>query len=432
MFQCISPIDGRYRDKTIVLNKYFSEYAFIKYRLLIEIKYLIELSKYDIIVLNNKLEKLLYNIYENFDLIECNRVKKIELSCNHDVKAIEYYLREKLKQYNFDINIINHIHFALTSQDVNSTANILSLKDSMKNIIIPKLNEIITILTQFCHNNKDIMLLSKTHGQPATQTTLGKEYCVFAERLSNQMFLLSNNTYSTKFGGAVGNFNAHYFCYPEIEWEKFSNTFLDTFGLKRNINTTQIDHYDNYSYVLDIIKRISVIFIDLCQDSWLYISRGVLGQKIKKEEVGSSTMPHKVNPINFENAEGNFYITISLIEGITRKLPISRMQRDLSDSTILRNLGVVISHFYIGLLSVISGMNKVVPNKEIIKKELNDNYVIIAENIQCYMKILGIKNSYEMIKDLTRKEHISKDDFFSFIKSLDISPGDKNKLLKLL
>lgn len=427
---CISPIDGRYYKITKDLNIYFSEFAFIKYRLKVEIKYLIELSKINIIKLSFNDINFLNSIIDNFTIEECGKVKDYEKITNHDVKSIEYYIKDKLIEKNFDSTVINHIHFGLTSQDVNSTGNILTLCDGLNNVIIPKINELIIKLLRFTeYKNK---LLSKTHGQSASLTSIDKEFNVFIERITNQIDILKKNQYSTKFGGAVGNLSAHKFCYPDVDWEDFSDNFIKTFGLIRNKYTTQIDHYDNYTFIFDTIKRLSVILIDLCQDMWLYISRGVFKLQIIKDEVGSSTMPHKVNPIQFENAEGNLHITIGLIEAITRKLPISRLQRDLSDSTILRNIGVLNSYFYIAINSIITGLNKLEPNFTKINQEIEENYVIAAENIQCYMKILGVNNSYELLKELTRKEDVKREEIVIFINKLNISIKHKKKLLELI
>lgn len=429
----ISPIDGRYASKTAELQTYFSEYSLNKYRMYVEIKYLIALSNYKILTLDSKESVFLNSLYQDFSVEDNVVVKEIESVTNHDVKAIEYFIREKVSKLK-NKTIENHIHFGLTSQDINSSANMLGIKNAVLNVIIPNIE---TIMRTICHLIEKwgrCPLLSMTHGQPASPTIFSKELLVFYERIIIQVNILEKIKYTTKFGGAVGNFNAHYVSYPDINWVDFANVFVKNLGLKRNKFTTQIDHYDNYSEIFDCVKRINVICIDMCQDMWLYISRNVLTQKINKEEVGSSAMPHKVNPINFENAEGNFLLANAMLELFSRKLPVSRLQRDLTDSTLIRNVGSAFSYTLIALKSLQTGLSKIDINRAQIKRELNNNYIVIAEAIQTKMKVLGIENSYEKIKEITRKrQHVTqlKIDLSKFINNLDISDTNKQKLLEI-
>ena len=428
----ISPIDGRYLNKTLDLNIYFSEFALIKYRVYVEIKYLFELERIGIIELNQICKYVLNDINNKFNIEDAKQVKNIERTTNHDVKAVEYFLREKIEKVQPEIT--NYIHFALTSQDINSSANMLGIKDSIIQIMIPTICNITKLLQGLSYEWKDITFLSMTHGQPASPSKLGKEIRVFLSRLDNQISELSQLKFSTKFGGAIGNFNAHKVAFPDIDWKDFANSFIHNIGLSRNQYTTQIDHYDNYSVILDNLKRINVILIDLCQDIWLYISRNILTQKIVKDEVGSSTMPHKVNPIDFENAEGNLHLANSLLELFSRKLPVSRMQRDLTDSTILRNIGVSFGYSLIAYKSIIKGINKLDANTIAINRELNNNYVVIAEGIQTKLKVFGINNSYEIIKDITRNNLDSNDlknKLNEFIMNLDITEDQKKELLEI-
>ena len=400
---CISPIDGRYFKKTSDLSVYFSEFSFNKYRIFIEIEYLIALCEFHLFEENNKdVVYFLRSIYNNFDINECIKLKDIEKITNHDVKSVEYYIKNKIQEKYGETKISNFVHFGLTSQDINSSSNILMIKNSINKVLIPNIIEIIDNLKEKNRNWEGKPLLAMTHGQPASPTYISKEMMVYHDRLLIQLNKLKNVQYTTKFGGAVGNLNAHYFSIPNIDWLLFVDEFIDGIGLKRNNLTTQIDHYDNYTEIFDIIKRINVILVDLCQDIWLYISRNILKQKINKNEVGSSAMPHKVNPINFENAEGNLLLGNSMLEFFSRKLPVSRLQRDLTDSTILRNVGTSFSHSLIGYLSIIEGLKKLEVNEIQIKKELEENYMVIAEGLQTRMKVLGINNSYEKLKEITR------------------------------
>jgi adenylosuccinate lyase len=427
--KCISPIDGRYKSKTGELDNFFSEMSFNKYRILVEIEYLISLGKLDVYDdLDEPMTDFLRNIYKNFDLEECIKLKKIEEEINHDVKAVEYYIKGIIEDKDKSMDMINYIHFGLTSQDINSSANILMIKQSISKVLLPKLNEILGKVKKSILEWSKVPLLAKTHGQPASPTFLGKEFLVFYERLVIQARKLNGINYTTKFGGANGNFNAHHMALPNIDWIEFANKFVQIFGLERNQYTTQVDHYDNYAEVFDCIRRVNVILIDLCQDIWLYISRNILVQKVNKKEVGSSTMPHKINPINFENAEGNLLLANSMLEFFSRKLPVSRMQRDLTDSTILRNVGTAFSHTMIAFTSLLQGLNKLEINEEVMRKELEDNYCVISEGIQTRMKVLGIEGSYEKMKEITRKNSDSKKELLKFIEQSEFTSEEKKYL----
>ena len=401
----LSPLDGRYKEKTSNLSLYFSEAALINYRTKIEIEYFNFLLKF---------LKIDYSDFQNLELQESdlNRIKEIEKVTNHDVKAVELFLKEKLKEKKYS----EYIHFGLTSQDINSSSYVLSMKEGNEIVVIPELNKLLIELHKKSFNWGNISMLAKTHGQPATPTNLGKEIMVFIERLENQTEKLKKFNYTTKFGGAVGNFHAHYTSYPDYHWTEFGNNFIESFGLKRNQFTTQIDHYDNYSELFDIFKRISTILIDFCRDIWLYISNNYFKQKCISSEVGSSTMPHKINPINFENAEGNLMIAVSLFEFMGRKLPISRLQRDLTDSTVLRNIGSCYGYFLIGLKSILSGLQRLEVNQEMIKKDLEDNKIVLSEAIQTILRREGISNSYYIIKNATRNKKFDLDEIIISLK----------------
>ncbi len=392
----LSPLDDRYQKKTSELKKYFSEYNFFRYRLFIEISYFICLI--DFIPKLNQLSEsknLIYNIYKEYNENDYNLIKFYENKTNHDVKALEYFIQDKFKNINLE-KYISFIHFGLTSQDINTSANMLSLKDSIENIIIISLIHIVDSLKNLSHEMKDVVMLSFTHGQPAVPTTMGKEFKVFYYRLEEQINLLKNNIYTTKFGGAVGNFNSHYFCFPDLNWIEFSNNYINSLGLKREKFTTQISNYDHLCNIFNLLKTINNIINDLNIDIWLYISKKYLIQKVNKSEVGSSTMPHKVNPINFENSEGNICIANSLIEGITRKLSISRLQRDLTDSTILRNIGVILGYCLVSYKSTLEGLSKISPNLHVINKDLEDNKIVLSEAIQSALRKHGNSNAYEI------------------------------------
>ncbi|MBF0397406.1 MAG: adenylosuccinate lyase [Desulfobacterales bacterium] len=433
--EAISPIDGRYRKIVEKLSNYFSEASLIKYRILVEIEYFIGLCNIPIPHLKNFSKdnyELLRNIYKNFSLVDAKKVKEIEKRTNHDVKAVEYFLREKfeslgLKKYN------EFIHFGLTSQDINNTATPLSLKEAYFDIIKPNIDELIIILTEKANEWKNIPMLARTHGQPASPTRLGKEIYVFVERLKNQNELLKNIPFSAKFGGAIGNFNAHYVAYPEIKWTSFADNLInDTLGLKRLKITTQIDHYDNMGAFFDCLKRINTILIDLNRDVWTYISMDYFKQKIKEGEVGSSAMPHKINPIDFENSEGNLGIANALFEHLSAKLPISRLQRDLTDSTVIRNIGVPIAHTLISLKSLLKGLNKLILNEEAIYADLENNWVVVSEAIQTILRREGYPNPYEVLKNLTRTNlKNNKKTISDFIESLNIPQNIKDEIKRI-
>ena len=427
----ISPVDGRYANKTKNLNKYFSEAGLIKYRIYIEIQYFINLHKMNIPSLR-KLTKQnitdIQNIYENIQEKDIQRVKDIEEITNHDVKAVEYFIKEKFNKLDLD-NYKEFIHFGLTSQDINNTATPLLLKDGLHNVLIPTIEELIDTLNKVSSEWQDISMLARTHGQAASPTKLGKEISVFIIRIKEQLNQLINIPNSAKFGGATGNLNAHYIAYPKYDWHKFSNEFLQNLGLNRSYPTTQIEHYDNLAAQFDTLKRINTILIDFSRDMWLYISMNYFNQKVNKNEVGSSAMPHKINPIDFENSEGNLGLANSLFSHFSNKLPISRLQRDLSDSTVLRNIGVPISHSLIAYKALIKGVNKLTVNRLVILNDLNNNWAVVAEAIQTILRREGIENPYEQLKDLTRNnEKIQAQDIYNFIQSLEIS----NKLKKEL
>ena len=428
----ISPIDGRYRKKTESLSKYFSEESLIKYRLKIEIEYFIALCKIPLPELksfNEKFFKNLRDIYLNFSENDALKIKKIEKKTNHDVKAVEYFLKEKFNE----LDIKNHnefIHFGLTSQDINNTAIPLSVKEALKNVYLIELNNIIDSLKKLVNKFQNVTILSRTHGQPASPTTMGKELNVFCQRLIIQRDHLIKIPNSAKFSGATGNFNAHYVAYPDINWKKFAKNFVTkNLGLKFSFPTTQIEHYDSFASLSDNLKRINSILIDFCQDIWLYISQDYFKQKINLNEVGSSAMPHKVNPIDFENAEGNLGIANSIFNFFSTKLPVSRLQRDLTDSTVLRNVGVPIGHTLIAFTSILNGLKKIVINQEIIKNDLDQNWVVVSEAIQTVLRKEGFKNPYEILKNLTRNQKIiDKEKLHDFINTLEISKDLKNKL----
>lgn len=433
--KAISPIDGRYWEKVKELSDFFSEYALIRFRILIEIEYFISLCQIPLPQLKSlKKEDLkrIQQIYRNFDEQEAKKIKEIEKTTNHDVKAVEYYLKEKFKQLGYS-QYKEFIHFALTSQDINNTAIPFLLFKFFNRIYYPKVEELIRQLYELASQWSDITILSHTHGQPASPTKLGKEIEVFIERLQKQLGLMRMIPFSAKLGGAVGNFNAHKIAYPNIDWEEFANSFVNhVLSLERSQTTTQIDHYDNLAALLDNARRINVILKDLAQDMWLYISMDYLKQRIMKNEVGSSTMPHKVNPIDFENAEGNLDLANALFNFIANKLPISRLQRDLTDSTVLRNLGVPFAHTIIAIGSLVKGMKKLDANREKINKDLEKNWVVIAEAIQTILRKEGYPQPYEKLKELTRtNERITKETIQKFIKSLDIKEEVKQQLLKI-
>lgn len=428
----ISPLDGRYRNKVDELDLYFSEFGLIRYRLMVEIEYFIALCEIPLPQLADFKKdnfKLLRSIYEDFDTTDAEKVKEREKITNHDVKAIEYYLKERFFQTGWG-KWSEFIHFGLTSQDINNTAIPLSFKDAMLNLYFPLLYELRESIASFADEWKDIPMLARTHGQPATPTRLGKEFEVFVARIDGQTKYFGQIPYSAKFGGATGNFNAHKVAYPDIDWISFANEFVnEELGLDRSQPTTQIEHYDNLAAMFDNMRRINVILIDLARDIWTYISMDYFRQKIKKGEIGSSAMPHKVNPIDFENAEGNLGYADAIFEHFSMKLPISRLQRDLSDSTVLRNIGVPIGHSLIAFNSLLKGLNKLIVNKEKIKSDLENNWAVVAEAIQTILRREGYPKPYEALLDLTRNnEKITYESIAGFIESLDLSEQIKTEL----
>ncbi len=431
----ISPIDGRYREKTELLDKYFSEFALIKYRVKVEIEYFISLCELPLPQLSSiekKTFRKLREITQNFCLEDARKIKEIEKTTNHDVKAVEYFLKEEFDKRNMS-EFKEFIHFGLTSQDINNTAIPLSLQDSVSEAYLPLLQEVLSILFELTEKWHEIPMLARTHGQPASPTRLGKEIEVFTERIRKQISQLSMIPFSAKFGGATGNFNAHFVAYPNIDWIQFANTFVNhVLNLDRSQTTTQIEHYDNLAAFFDNLRRINVILIDLCRDIWTYISNDYFKLKIKTGEIGSSAMPHKVNPIDFENAEGNLGIANAIFDHFSNKLPISRLQRDLTDSTVLRNIGVPLGHTFIALKSLLKGLSKLELNQEKIEKDLNDNYIVISEGIQTVLRREKYPQPYEALKELTRKNiKITKSNFDEFIDNLNVSENIKSELKKI-
>ena len=431
----ISPIDGRYHGKTTELNNYFSEFALFKYRTLVEIEYFIQLHEAGLKSLNPlsaENTKALRDIYIKFSLNDAKRIKEIESVTNHDIKAVEYFIKERLDKLGLSENK-EFVHFGLTSQDINNTSIPVSIKDALNDVLLPELKETLGILKGLAEDWKDIPMLAKTHGQPASPTKLGKELNVFVYRLQNQIDELSKIPISGKFGGATGNLNAHFVAYPNVDWVKFSNDFLkNQLGIQRQQVTTQIENYDYLASLFDAFKRIDTILLDLCRDIWTYVSMDYFKQKIKKGEVGSSAMPHKVNPIDFENAEGNLGIANALFEHFSQKLPISRLQRDLTDSTVLRNIGTPFGHFVIALSSISKGLNKLLINEAKIKLDLENNWAVVAEAIQTILRRERYPNPYEKLKDLTRSNDvISETSIKNFIESLDVEEDIKAELRKI-
>jgi len=428
----ISPLDGRYRQKVDELDLYFSEFGLIRYRLMVEIEYFIALCDIPLPQLMDFKKdnfKILRSIYEDFDLTDAEKIKEREKITNHDIKAIEYYLKERFFQSGWG-KWSEFIHFGLTSQDINNTAIPLSLKDAMINMYFPTLYELRESLATFADEWKDIPMLARTHGQPASPTRLGKEIEVFIARIDGQTKYFGQIPYSAKFGGATGNLNAHKAAYPDIDWISFANNFVnDELGLERSQPTTQIEHYDNLAALFDNMRRINTILIDLSRDLWLYISMDYFRQKIKKGEIGSSAMPHKVNPIDFENGEGNLGYANAIFEHLSMKLPVSRLQRDLTDSTVLRNIGVPIGHSLIAFNSLLKGLNKLIVNTDKIKSDLENNWAVVAEAIQTILRREGYPNPYEALLDLTRtNQKISQESITTFINSLDLNDNVKAEL----
>ncbi len=428
----ISPIDGRYRNKVASLANYFSEEALIKYRVKVEIEYFISLCELPLPQLKDFDKNLfedLRNMYTSFSTDDAKRIKEIESVTNHDVKAVEYFIKEQFDKLDLN-NYKEFIHFGLTSQDINNTAVPLSINDAFDTVYYKELAQLITKLKTLSKDWADVSMLARTHGQPASPTRLGKEIAVFIERIEQQVNLLQKIPYAAKFGGATGNFNAHVVAYPNIDWKKFGNHFIEkVLGLHHSFPTTQIEHYDHLAAQFDALKRINTIIIDLNRDFWTYISMNYFGQKIKKGEVGSSAMPHKVNPIDFENSEGNLGMANAIFEHLSAKLPISRMQRDLTDSTVLRNVGVPLAHTIIGFTSTLKGLNKLLINKHKFEEDLENNWAVVAEAIQTILRREAYPNPYEALKELTRtNEKITKSSIATFIDTLEVSDKIKEEL----
>ncbi len=428
----ISPLDGRYRHKVDGLGSYFSEYGLIKYRLIVELEYFIALCDIPLPQLEDFRKEnytSLRAIYEDFDIAEAEKIKASERITNHDVKAVEYYLKEKFFQAGWG-KWSEFIHFGLTSQDINNTAIPLSLKDAMSEIYFPLLFELRETLTTMAEEYRDIPMLARTHGQAASPTRLGKEISVFVARLDEQSKYFSQIPYSAKFGGASGNLNAHRVAYPEIDWLSFSDNFINDFmGLHRSYPTTQIEHYDNLAAIFDNMRRVNIILLDLARDFWMYIMLDYFRQKIRKGEIGSSAMPHKINPIDFENAEGNLGLANAIFDHLSLKLPVSRLQRDLSDSTVIRNTGVPFGHTIIAFTSLLKGLNKLIVNLEKINKDLDNNWMVVAEAIQTILRREGYHRPYETLLDLTRvNKKITREIIHDFIESLDLNSKVKDEL----
>ncbi len=431
----ISPVDGRYSKQTEGLIKYYSEYALIRYRVLVEIEYFISLCEIPLEQLKS-IDKNIFpklrSIYLNFSYENAIEIKNIEQTTNHDVKAVEYFIKKQFSLLGLD-NYLEFVHFGLTSQDINNTAVPISLQEGIKEAYLPLLYTVLEKLTNMSKEWQEIPMLAKTHGQPASPTRLGKEIEVFVVRIKEQMSLLKAIPYACKFGGATGNFNAHALAYPHIDWNSFAVDFTENkLGLKRSWPTTQIEHYDYTATLFDNLKRINTILIDLCRDVWTYISMEYFRQQIKEGEVGSSAMPHKVNPIDFENAEGNLGIANAIFEHLSSKLPISRLQRDLTDSTVLRNIGVPIAHTIISLKSIEKGLNKLILNNVAIERDLENNWAVVAEGIQTILRREGYPKPYEALKELTRTNSIINQQAIThFISTLNVSDKIKEELTKI-
>lgn len=431
----ISPIDGRYRNKTEKLADYFSEQALIRYRIRVEVEYFIALCELPLPQLagfDHARFADLRSLYTDFSEEDARRVKEIESVTNHDVKAVEYLIKEKMDALGLG-DYKEFVHFGLTSQDINNTAIPLSLKEAMTGVYYPAVEEVRDKLASFAQEWRTVPMLARTHGQPASPTSLGKEFSVFVERLEKQLVMLHGIAVPAKFGGATGNFNAHHAAYPGIDWVDFANRFVnEKLGLCRSQFTTQIEHYDNLAAIFDNMKRIDTILIDLSRDMWTYISMEYFKQQIKAGEVGSSAMPHKVNPIDFENAEGNFGIANAVFEHLASKLPVSRLQRDLTDSTVLRNIGVPVAHAVIALQSLMKGLNKVILNREALEHDLEQNWAVVAEGIQTILRREGYPKPYEALKALTRTNtHITREAIADFIETLNVSEAVKEELRAL-
>lgn len=429
----ISPVDGRYRDKTEPLAAYVSEYALMRYRVRVEIEYFITLCELPLPQLASfdaRLFPCLRNITAQFSETDAHRIKEIERITNHDVKAVEYFIKEKFDEIGVPERYKEFVHFGLTSQDINNTAVPLSIKEALHECYYPLADQLISTLTALAEEWKDVAMLAETHGQPASPTRLGKEVMVFAYRLERQLKILKACPVTAKFGGATGNFNAHHVAYPTYDWKAFGNKFVaEKLGLEREEYTTQISNYDNLGAIFDTMKRINTIMIDLDRDFWQYVSMGYFKQKIKAGEVGSSAMPHKVNPIDFENSEGNLGMANAVLSHLSLKLPVSRLQRDLTDSTVLRNVGVPMSHMVIAVKSTLKGLSKLLLNKEAIDADLDNCWAVVAEAIQTILRREGYPKPYEALKALTRTNHkITKETIQDFIDGLDVSNAIKEEL----
>lgn len=432
----VSPIDGRYRSKTESLADYFSEYALIRYRVRVEIEYFITLCELPLPQLesfNSALFEQLRDIYRNFDEASAARVKEIESITNHDVKAVEYFIKEEFDKIGGLDNYKEFIHFGLTSQDINNTSVPLSVKEALEEVFYPQVEELIAQLKEYAEAWKDVPMLAKTHGQPASPTRLGKEVEVYVYRLSEQLATLRNCKMTAKFGGATGNFNAHHVAYPQHDWRAFGNRFVsEKLGLEREQWTTQISNYDHLGSVFDAIRRINTIIIDLNRDFWMYISMEYFKQKIKAGEVGSSAMPHKVNPIDFENSEGNLGIANAILQFLAQKLPVSRLQRDLTDSTVLRNVGVPVGHSVIAIQSTLKGLRKLILNEEKLREDLENTWAVVAEAIQTILRREAYPHPYEALKALTRtNEKMTEETIHAFVQTLNVSDSVKAELMAI-
>lgn len=432
----ISPVDGRYRGKTAKLADYFSEFALIRYRVRVEIEYFISLCELplpQLATFNKQVFENLRNIYKNFTEEDAARVKEIESITNHDVKAVEYFIKEEFDKIGGLDAYKEFIHFGLTSQDINNTSVPLSMLEALKEVYYPQVEELIAQLQQYAEEWKDVPMLAKTHGQPASPTRLGKEIMVFVYRLSEQLDALKACKYTAKFGGATGNFNAHHVAYPQIDWRAFGNQFVsEKLGLEREQWTTQISNYDHLGGVFDAIRRINTVIIDLDRDFWMYISMEYFKQKIKAGEVGSSAMPHKVNPIDYENSEGNLGVANAILQFLAQKLPVSRLQRDLTDSTVLRNVGVPIGHSVIAIQSTLKGLRKLILNEEKLKEDLDNTWAVVAEAIQTILRREAYPHPYEALKALTRtNKKMTEETIHEFIKDLDVKDSVKEELMAI-
>ncbi|HRZ95992.1 MAG TPA: adenylosuccinate lyase [Paludibacter sp.] len=435
LLSAISPVDGRYRSKSELYSNYFSEFALIRYRVQVEIEYFIALCEIPLKQLESVPSEVfskLRTIYTEFSVADAKKIKDIELVTNHDVKAVEYFIKEKFDKLGLEA-YKEFIHFGLTSQDINNTSIPLSVKDALEHVYYPEIDTVLNLLNHLSEEWRDVSMLAKTHGQPASPTRLGKEFKVFISRIDQQLDILRKTPVSAKFGGATGNYNAHVVAYPTIDWKAFGNKFVsEKLGMNREQWTTQISNYDNLAAQLDALKRINTIFIDFCRDIWTYVSMEYFKQKIKAGEVGSSAMPHKVNPIDFENAEGNLAMANAIFEFLSAKLPVSRLQRDLTDSTVLRNIGVPFAHTLIATQSILKGLNKLLLNETAIYKDLDNTWAVVAEGIQTILRRESYPQPYEALKALTRKnEGITSQSIREFIDTLNVDDTVKEELRRI-